>query len=60
MTEHMSEKAGAHPLTAKQLAAQAEICTLRDWLGDMALNIPDYQRPYKWGLPQVQQLLRDI
>lgn len=40
--------------------ASAHICTLREWLGDQALNIPDYQRPYKWGLPQVQQLLRDI
>lgn len=40
--------------------ACAEICKLKDWLGDQALNIPDYQRPYKWGLPQVQQLLRDI
>lgn len=40
--------------------ACAEICKLKDWLGDQALNIPDYQRPYKWGVPQVQQLLRDI
>lgn len=49
-----------HRGAAQQPEARAEICKLRDWLCNKALNIPDYQRPYKWGLPQVQQLLRDI
>ncbi len=40
--------------------ASANICTLKEWLCDERLRIPDYQRPYKWALPQVQQLLSDI
>ncbi|MBD9402306.1 DUF262 domain-containing protein [Comamonas sp. CMM02] len=44
----------------KSSPASAAVCTLRNWLGDLSLNIPHYQRPYKWGLAQVQQLLRDI
>lgn len=38
----------------------AEVCGLQQWLADPHLSIPHYQRPYKWGLPQVQQLLTDI
>ncbi|UUC91580.1 DUF262 domain-containing protein [Comamonas sp. C11] len=60
----MSEGAGMaamQPLLDERSSqARATVCTLRDWLGDLALNIPHYQRPYKWGLAQVQQLLRDI
>lgn len=44
----------------RSLPASAEVCTLRNWLGDVTLNIPHYQRPYKWSLAQVQQLLLDI
>ena len=58
VSEPEAEKAQLSHISAQQ--ACAEICKLKDWLGDQALNIPDYQRPYKWGLPQVQQLLRDI
>ena len=54
------EAGGAQLVHISAQQACAEICKLKDWLGDQALNIPDYQRPYKWGLPQVQQLLRDI
>lgn len=50
---------GSHEL-AKLQKASAEVCTLQDWLTDQALCIPHYQRPYKWGVPQVQQLLSDI
>lgn len=55
MTEHKSVKAGAQPHVV-----QTKICTLRDWLGDRALHIPDYQRPYRWSQAQVLQLLCDI
>lgn len=40
--------------------ASAGVYTLKEWLCDRTLSIPHYQRPYKWGLPQVQQLLSDI
>lgn len=51
----------AQPESAERsLSASAEVCTLRNWLGDVTLNIPNYQRPYKWSLAQVQQLLLDI
>lgn len=45
---------------AQPSQARAEVCTLQQWLTDQALGIPHYQRPYKWALPQVQQLLNDI
>lgn len=51
----------AQPESAERsLSASAEVCMLRNWLGDVTLNIPHYQRPYKWSLAQVQQLLLDI
>ncbi|WP_059441819.1 DUF262 domain-containing protein [Comamonas sp. E6] len=60
----MSEGAGMvvmQPLPEERSSqARAAVCTLRSWLGDLALNIPHYQRPYKWSMAQVQQLLRDI
>lgn len=40
--------------------ACATVFTLQQWLTDQALSIPHYQRPYKWGLAQVRQLLSDI
>lgn len=36
------------------------IWPLGQWLTDQHLQIPHYQRPYKWGRVQVQQLLQDI
>lgn len=38
----------------------AKVMPLLDWLTESKLCIPDYQRPYRWGEAQVQQLLRDI
>lgn len=38
----------------------AKVMPLFDWLTESELCIPDYQRPYRWGEAQVQQLLRDI
>ncbi|WP_312835013.1 DUF262 domain-containing protein [Comamonas sp.] len=62
--ESMIERAGEvvmRPLPEdRSTQARAAVCTLRNWVGDLALNIPNYQRPYKWDAAQVQQLLRDI
>ena len=44
----------------QQASASASVQTLKMWLCDKTLSIPQYQRPYKWGLPQVLQLLSDI
>lgn len=44
----------------RQQAQPAQVMPLLDWLTTPKLCIPDYQRPYRWGEAQVQQLLRDI
>jgi len=31
-----------------------------DELLEMKLNVPDYQRPYKWGIRNIDDLLSDI
>ncbi|QNJ97043.1 DUF262 domain-containing protein [Constantimarinum furrinae] len=36
------------------------IVSVKDLLGNDSLQIPDYQRPYKWGVKNVSQLLNDI
>ncbi|MGN7988614.1 DUF262 domain-containing protein [Pedobacter sp. 22226] len=37
-----------------------EVITLRSLLFDQKLRIPNYQRPYKWSLKNVNDLLNDI
>ena len=37
----------------------AEIKSINSLL-EMNINIPDYQRPYKWGIQNIQELLIDI
>ena len=37
----------------------AEIKSI-DSLLEMNINIPDYQRPYKWSIQNIQELLLDI
>lgn len=39
---------------------RAEIRSVSEILGTMALNIPSYQRPYTWGIRNVDQLVSDI
>jgi len=39
---------------------KAEICSVSDLLKEEKLCIPDYQRPYKWSLKHVNQLLDDL
>ena len=35
-------------------------CTVYELLNDTSLVIPEYQRPYKWNVHHVSQLLSDI
>lgn len=43
---------------AEQLTA--EIKSVSEILGTMTLDIPSYQRPYTWGIKNVDQLVSDI
>src|SRR5690606_1304308 len=46
-------------VTGKQIASDK--ITIKDVFGeDMWFNIPDYQRPYVWGIDQISTLLDDI
>ncbi|HHV7121836.1 TPA: DUF262 domain-containing protein, partial [Haemophilus influenzae] len=38
---------------------KAKILKIKD-VFDLKLSIPDYQRPYKWTVKNVQQLLEDL
>jgi len=59
----LTREAGLKMATSKA-SAQAEVITLKKWLTEQSdaasLCIPNYQRPYRWGKVQVQQLLRDV
>lgn len=57
---NMNEAKHALGQLPQHTQAIAKVCALREWLTEQALCIPHYQRPYKWGLRQVQQLLSDI
>jgi len=39
---------------------EAEICSVSDILKKEGLEIPSYQRPYKWSLKHVRQLVGDL
>ena len=43
----------------KKVINLAEIKSINELL-DMELNIPDYQRPYKWTIKNITDLLGDI
>jgi hypothetical protein len=45
---------------APQHTLGAEIWSVRDLLEEREIRIPDYQRPYKWSIRSVGQLLDDI
>lgn len=39
---------------------QPHIITVKDLITNNSLNIPEYQRPYKWTLKNINQLIDDI
>lgn len=56
-----SQKAGSGALPQEnQDNAPAEILSVREYLSRGNLCIPDYQRPYKWNILHVRQLIEDI
>ena len=55
-TDHVGPPANA---PTKPDSMSAEIWTVRSLLKS-PLRIPDYQRPYKWGTSNVEQLIDDI
>ena len=47
-------------MTRIQNELKAEIISVKELLENSKLQIPDYQRPYKWNIKNVNQLLDDI
>ncbi len=47
-------------VTTARIKPSVKIISVRDLISDQTLTIPEYQRPYKWTLKNVNDLLDDI
>jgi hypothetical protein len=56
----MSQDSNASPTSAADDPLEKKIISVRSLLSDPSLEIPIYQRPYKWTSKNVQQLFSDI
>lgn len=56
----MTNVCSSQPISAKAELLQAKIISVYDLLADQALEIPQYQRPYKWNGKHIKQLFSDI
>ena len=56
----MTTEEFSQSISAETEVLQAKIISVNDLLVDPALEIPQYQRPYKWGGKNINQLFSDI
>ncbi len=56
----MANERPSQPASAKADLLLAKIISVHDLLADPALEIPQYQRPYKWNGKHINQLFSDI
>jgi hypothetical protein len=56
----MTTEESSQSMPAKAELLQAQIISVYDLLADPALQIPQYQRPYKWTSKNINQLFSDI
>ena len=59
-SRNMTKEFSSQPITAEAKLLQAKIISVYDLLADQTLEIPQYQRPYKWNGKHINQLFSDI